>query len=75
MASSSCYTRECRVLACGGFSEVIGDLVYQCDFVLIPHHRGLTGGFLLLRIFSIAFSVSPHICFILVLILISMFLR
>ena len=37
--------------------------------------RGLTGGFLLLRNFSVAISVSPHVCFILVLILISMFLR
>ena len=36
---------------------------------------GLTGGFLLLQNFSIAISVSPHVCFILVLILISMFLR
>ena len=36
---------------------------------------GLTGGFLLLRIFTDAISVSPHVCFILVLILISMFLR
>ena len=30
---------------------------------------------LLLRIFSVAISVSPHVCFILDLILISMFLR
>ena len=36
---------------------------------------GLTGGFLLLRIFSVAISVSPHVCFILDLILISMCLR
>ena len=36
---------------------------------------GLTGRFLLLRNFSVAFSVSPHVCFILDLILISMFLR
>ena len=34
-----------------------------------------TGGFLLLQNFSVAISVSPHVCFILVLILISMFLR
>ena len=27
--------------------------------------RGLTDGFLLLRIFSVAISVSPHVCFIL----------
>ena len=38
-------------------------------------YRGLTGGFLLLQNFSAAISVSPHVCFILVLILISMFLR
>ena len=38
-------------------------------------YRGLTGGFLLLWNFSVAISVSPHVCFILVLILISMFLR
>ena len=36
---------------------------------------GLIGGFLLLRNFSVAISVNPHFCFILVLILISMFLR
>ena len=35
----------------------------------------LTGGFLLLWKYSVAISVSPHVCFILVLILISMFLR
>ena len=35
----------------------------------------LTGGFLLLQNFSVAISVSPHVCFILVIILISMFLR
>ena len=38
-------------------------------------YRGLTGGFLLLRISSVGISVSPHVCFILDLILISMFLR
>ena len=38
-------------------------------------YRGLTGGFLLLHNFSVAISVSPHVCFILVLILISVFLR
>ena len=35
----------------------------------------LTGGFLLLQNFSVAISVSSHVCFILVLILTSMFLR
>ena len=38
-------------------------------------YRGLTGGFLLLQNLSVAISVSPHVCFILVLILICMFLR
>ena len=38
-------------------------------------YRGLTGEFLLLQNFTVAISVSPHVCFILVLILISMFLR
>ena len=38
-------------------------------------YRGLTGGFLLKRNFSVAISMSPHVCFILVLILISIFLR
>ena len=37
--------------------------------------HGFTGGFLLLWIFSAAISVSPHVCFILDLILIYMFLR
>ena len=37
--------------------------------------RGLTCGFLLLQNFSVAISVSSHVCFILVLILISVFLR
>ena len=43
--------------------------------VLGRAYRGLTGEFLLLRNFSVTISVSPHVCFISVLILISMFLR
>ena len=43
--------------------------------VLDRAYRGLTSGFLLLRNFSVAISVCPHVCFILVLILISMFLK
>ena len=35
-------------------------------------YRGLIGGFLLLRIFRVAISVSPRVCFILDLIFISM---
>ena len=44
-------------------------------FVLGRAYRGLTGGFLLLRNFSVAISASPHVCLILILILISMLLR
>ena len=47
----------------------------SCTFSFTESYRGLTGGFLLLQNFSVAISVSPHVCFILVLILISMFLR
>ena len=43
--------------------------------LLLKDYRGLTGWFLLLQNFCVAISVSPHVCFILVLILISMFLR
>ena len=46
-----------------------------CNICIKLGYRGLTGGFLLLQNFSAAISVSPHVCFILVLILISMFLR
>ena len=42
-------------------------------FVLGQAFHGLTGGFLLLWNFSVAISVSPHACFILI--LISVFLR
>ena len=31
--------------------------------VLGQAHRGLTGGFLLLRVFSVGISVSPHVLF------------
>ena len=50
------------------------DLVYKFRKI-IGKNGGLTDGFLLLQNFSVAISVSPHVCFILVLILISMFLR
>ena len=43
--------------------------------VLGRDYRGLTGEFLLLRNFSVRISVSPYVCFTLVLILISMFRR
>ena len=49
---------------------------FKLDFrvVLGQAYHDLSGGLLLLRIFSVAISVSPHVCFILDLILISMFL-
>ena len=50
-------------------------LVHQTKQLLRSADRGLPGGFLLCRNFSVAISVSPHACFILVLILISMLLR
>ena len=50
-------------------------LLCMCVHVFGWAYRGLTGGFLLLQNFSVAISVNPHVCFILVLILISMFLR
>ena len=43
--------------------------------ISVCHKSGLTDGFLLLRSFSVAISVSPHVCLILVLILIFMSLR
>ena len=51
------------------------EIISQEGVVLGWAYRGLTGGFLLLQNFCVAISVSPHVCFILVLILISMFLR
>ena len=54
-----------------------GGLQQVCPFLVILGwaYHGLTGGFLLLQNFSVAISLSPHVCFILVLILISVFLR
>ena len=46
-----------------------------CKQVLDQAYHGLSGGFLLFQIFTVAISVNPHVCFILDLILISMFLR
>ena len=54
--------------------DELGDL-HPFRVVLGWAYRGLTGGFLLLQNFSVAISVNPHVCFILVLILISIFLR
>ena len=50
-------------------------LIQTFRVVLCWAYRGLTGGFLSLQNFSVAISVSPHVCLILVLILNSMFLR
>ena len=55
--------------------QKLGTVTNPFRVVLGCAYRGLTGGFLLLQKFSIAISVSPRVCFILVLILISMFLR
>ena len=59
------------------FPFLDGDVVLAVlvRVVLDWAYRGLSGGFLLLQNFSVAISVSPHVCFILVLTLISMFLR
>ena len=55
--------------------DVVSTVKRHFRVVLGWAYRGLTGGFLLLQNFCVAISVSPHVCFILVLILISMFLR
>ena len=57
------------------YSEWVNIMKNYFRVVLGWAYRGLTGGFLLLQNFSVAISVSPHVCFILVLILISVFLR
>ena len=56
------------------FSYLLHHLLMVRVF-LAQAYRGVTCGFLLLRIFNVGISVSPHVCFILDLILISMFLR
>ena len=48
-------------------------LLIQSRVVLGRTFHGLTGGFPLLWNFRVAVSVSPHVCFILVLILILCF--
>ena len=57
---------------------MVKDLSFTCQVLyqkITEQYCKLTGRFLLLQNFSVAISVSPHVCFILVLILISMFLR
>ena len=61
-------------MTCKLFNKISVHRAYR-KVVLGRAYRGSTGGFLLLQYFSVAISVSPHVCFILVLILISMFLR
>ena len=48
---------------------------YPFRVALGQAYRRLTGGYLVHQIFSVAISASPHVCFNLVLLLISMFLR
>ena len=77
--SESKYSSDCSYIFSfryGGEprTRAVGDR-HLFRVVLGWAYRGLTGGFLLLQNFSVAISVSPHVCFILVLILISMFLR
>ena len=58
--------------------ERAADCIYYLSHLftdVTSYFRGLTGGFLLPRIFSVVFSVNPHVCFNLDLILISLFLR
>ena len=59
---------------CLGVTRAVGGW-HPFRFVLGWACRGLAGGFLLLRSFGVAVSVGPHVCFVLVLVLISMFLR
>ena len=56
-------------------ARVVYDASAKCRSESRSLNECLTGGFLLLQNFSVAISVSPHVCFILVLILISKFLR
>ena len=67
-------TYESGVLPIALRGPAVGDR-HPFRVVLGWAYRGLTGGYLLLRNFSVAISVGPHVCFFLVLILISMFLR
>ena len=57
------------------FKVPIQKIINFFRLVLGWAYRGLTGGFLLFQNFSVAISMSHHVCFILVLILISTFLR
>ena len=56
-------------------TNIVLYITHTFRVVLYQAYRDLTGGFLLLRIFSVAISVSPQVCFILDLSVISMFLR
>ena len=60
---------RCRPGPCLRVARAVGDW-HPFRVVLDWAYRGLTGGFLLLQSFGVAVSVSPHVCFVLVLILI-----
>ena len=47
------------------FSGPLGSFgPFRVSLKIVRAYRGLTGWFLLLRNFSVAISVSPHVCFI-----------
>ena len=46
------------------FESPVMSMTLTFRVVLGQAYRGLTGGFLWLRIFSVGVSVSPHDCFI-----------
>ena len=64
---------RCRPGPCLGVARAVGDW-HSFRVVLGWACRGLTGGFLLLQSFGVAVSVGPRVCFVLVLVLISVFL-
>ena len=51
-------------LNCNMFIQLLRIVLYcLTDAFVLLRKTGLTGGFLLLRKFSVAISVSPHVCF------------
>ena len=65
---------------CINSEKIIGkyDFPYHFKKIFVRYKKisyNIAGGFLLLRIFGVCISVNPRVCFILDLILISMFLR
>ena len=51
-----------------GCAQIMGQTRFVDPITLVAYcpraYHGLTGGFLLLRHFSVAIFVSPHVCFI-----------